>query len=153
MSFINELLIILTMVALNAVFSAYEMALASISRIKLTYLVETKKKGAAEALFMKDRMEASLAAVQLGVTLVGSIAAAIGGAGATEALNPYFQNHFGLSKNLAEVLSLITLIIPLSSFTIIFAELIPKIFAIKNSEWVVLKLSKIMVYFSYIANP
>ena len=44
---------------------------------------------------MKDRMEASLAVVQLGVTLVGSIAAAIGGAGITEALNPYFEKHLG----------------------------------------------------------
>jgi len=153
MYFINELLIILVMIIFNAVFSAYEMALASISRTKLTYLVHTKVPGAAEALFMKDRMEASLAVVQLGVTLVGSIAAAIGGAGITEALNPYFQSHFGLSKNVAEFLSLVTLIIPLSSFTIIFAELIPKIFAIKNSEWVILKLSKMMVYFSYVANP
>ncbi len=153
MYFINELLIIFVMIILNAVFSAYEMALASISRTKLTYLVHHKIGGAAEALFMKDRMEASLAVVQLGVTLVGSIAAAIGGAGITEALNPYFQTHLGLSKNMAEVLSLITLIIPLSSFTIVFAELIPKIFAIKNSVWVILKLSKMMLYFSYIANP
>jgi CBS domain containing-hemolysin-like protein len=86
MYFINELVIILVMIILNAVFAAYEMALASISRIKLMYLVETRKKGATEALFMKDRMEASLAAVQLGVTFVGSIAAAVGGAGP---LKPY----------------------------------------------------------------
>src|ERR1039458_8309698 len=111
MYFLNELLIILTMIVLNAVFSAFEMALASISRTKLTYLVQTKISGAAEALFMKDRMEASLAVVQLGVTLVGSIAAAIGGAGITEALNPYFETHLGVSKNFAEVLSLVTLII------------------------------------------
>ena len=153
MDFIYDLLVILTMIIFNAVFSAYEMALASISRTKLTYLVQTKVSGAAEALFMKDRMEASLAIVELGVTLVGSIAAAIGGAGITQALNPYFQNHLGLSKDWAQFLSLVTLIVPLSSFTIIFAELIPKMFAIKNSEWVVLKLSKIMKYFSFIANP
>ena len=83
MGFIYELLIILVMIILNAFFSAYEMALASISRTKLTYLVQTKVSGATEALFMKDRMEASLAVVQLGVTLFGSIAAAIGGAGIT----------------------------------------------------------------------
>ena len=153
MYFINELLIILIMIVLNAVFAGYEMALASVSRIKLMYLVQAKKKGAAEALFMKDRMEASLAAVQLGVTLVGSIAAAIGGAGVTEALNPYFQKHLGLSKAMAESLSLVTLVIPLSSFTLIFAELIPKTYAIKNSEWVMLKLSKTMIYFTYIAYP
>ncbi len=40
----------LVMIMLNAVFSAYEMALASISRTKLTYLVQTKVSGATEAL-------------------------------------------------------------------------------------------------------
>jgi len=153
MYFLNELVIILLMICLNAVFSAFEMALASITRTKLTYLVEKKISGAAEALFMKDRMEASLAVVQLGVTLVGSIAAAIGGAGVTESLNPYYEQTFHISKDLAEFLSLVTLIVPLSSFTIIFAELIPKIFAIKNSVSVVLSLSRMMLYFSYIANP
>ena len=102
---------------------------------------------------MKDRMEASLAVVQLGVTLVGSIAAAIGGAGITEALNPYFQKNLGLSKEIAESLSLVTLIVPLSAFTIIFAELIPKTYAIKNSERVILKLSKMMKYFTVVAYP
>ena len=153
MDFINEILIILIMIMLNAIFSAYEMALASISRGKLAYLVQIKEKGALEALFMKDRMEASLAVVQLGVTLVGSIAAAIGGAGITEALNPYFQKNLGLSKEIAESLSLVTLIVPLSAFTIIFAELIPKTYAIKNSERVILKLSKMMKYFTVVAYP
>lgn len=141
------------MIILNAVFAAYEMALASITRTKLTYLVQIKKAGAAEALFMKDRMEASLAVVQLGITLVGAIAAAIGGAGITTALNPYFQKYFNLSAQLSEVASLVVLIIPLSIFTIIFAELIPKTFALKHNEWVILKLSTIMKYFTLIAYP
>jgi len=54
---------------------------------------------------------------------------------------------------LAGFLSLVTLIVPLSGFTIIFAELIPKIFAIKNSERVILKLSKMMKCFALVANP
>ena len=55
MLIINELPIILAMIAINAVFAAYEMALASIPRAKIMYLAETKKKGSTEALFMKDR--------------------------------------------------------------------------------------------------
>lgn len=153
MQFLNETLIIFLMIIFNAVFAAYEMALASISQTRLSYLVQTKKKGSIEALFMKDRMEASLAVVQLGITLVGAIAAAIGGASITELLNPYFQEHFNVSDQIAEFLSLVTLIIPLSAFTIIFAELIPKTYALKNSEWVVLKLSRIMKYFTIIAYP
>ena len=54
---------------------------------------------------------------------------------------------------MAEFLSLASLVIPLSSFTIIFAELIPKTYALKNSEWVILTLSQPMIYFSYVAYP
>lgn len=153
MQSIHEALIIFFMIVFNAVFAAYEMALASISRTKLAYLAQAGRKGAAEGLFMKDRMEASLAVVQLGITFVGAIAAATGGAGITEALNPYFQDKFGLAKDVADIVSLIILIIPLSIVTIIFAELIPKTYAIKNSEWVILNLSKTMKSFALIAYP
>ncbi len=40
---------------------------------------------------MKENMEASLAVVQLGITLVGAIAAATGGAGAEETLAPWLE--------------------------------------------------------------
>ena len=54
MYLIYEGLIILTMIILNAVFAAYEMALASIARGRLTYLVQTKTKGALEALMVPN---------------------------------------------------------------------------------------------------
>ena len=72
------ILIILLMLALNALLAAYEMALASVSRTKLSILAQEKKAGADSALFMKDHMEGSLAVVQIGITLVGAVAAASG---------------------------------------------------------------------------
>jgi len=153
MSFTKEILVIIVMIILNAFFAAYEMALASITRSKITFHVQKKRKGAVEALFMKDRMEASLAVVQVGITLVGAIAAATGGAGMNEKLTPYLQQHYGLPLYWAAIISLTCLIIPLSAMTIIFAELIPKTFALKHSDFVVLKLSKTMKYFTIIAYP
>ncbi len=69
-----ELAVITLMLFFNAIFAAYEMGLASISRGRLAALQNEKKRGAAEGLFMKERMEASLAVVPLGVTGVGAIA-------------------------------------------------------------------------------
>ena len=152
MSFGYEILIIILMLFVNAVFAAYEMALASISRARLSSLSQQKKKGAAEASYMKDRMEASLAVVQLGITLAGAIAAATGGAGAQEFFTPIFTK-MGISAFYAEILSLICLVIPLSAFTIIFAELVPKMFALDNRESVCLKLSPLMKAIALIANP
>lgn len=153
MPFGTELIIILFMLAINAVFAAYEMALASVSRSTLAALVSQKKKGAEAAAFMKDRMEASLAVVQLGITLAGAIAAATGGAGIEETLAPFLMNSFGLSHLVSELIALAMLIIPLSCFTIVFAELVPKMFALGNKEWVCLKFSPLMKILSLIAYP
>jgi putative hemolysin len=86
-----ELVVMVAMVAFNSVFAAYEIALASISLSRLHALVGKKATGAVPALYMKENMEGSLAGGQLGITLVGAIAAATGGAGAEENIAPYFQ--------------------------------------------------------------
>jgi putative hemolysin len=150
--FIYELVVILVMLALNAVFAAYEMGLASISRARLAILLHDRKRGAADAVFMKDRMEASLAVVQVGITVVGAIAAATGGAGVQEQFSPYLRQS-GLSRTLADILSLVILVVPLTFATIVFAELVPKMFALHNNEWVVLRLSPIMRVLSRVAHP
>lgn len=152
MSFVYEILIIIVMILVNAVFAAYEMALASISRVRLSTLCQQKKRGAEEAAYMKDRMEASLAVVQLGITLAGAIAAATGGAGAQESLTPFFTK-MGMTSFYAEISALICLVIPLSAFTIIFAELVPKMFALDNRESVCLTLSPMMKAIARIADP
>jgi len=153
MPFGYEFIVILFMLLLNAVFAAYEMALASISRARLSFLVNEKRKGVDAAVFMKDRMEASLAVVQLGITLVGAIAAATGGVGVSETLEPYLVNTFGFSEAVSEIFALICLVIPLSCLTIIFAELVPKMFAFNNREWVCLKLSPFMKRLTHIVYP
>ena len=145
--------IIFLMLLFNAVFAAYEMALASIPRSRISVFLNQKKKGAMEASYMKDNMEASLAVIQLGITLVGACAASVGGAGVQENFAPYLQKIFSLSETVSEFIALFFLIIPLSFLTILFGELIPKMFALNNKEWVVLKLSSSMKTMSLLAYP
>jgi putative hemolysin len=148
-----ELIVITAMLALNAVFAAYEMGLASISRARLAVLFTERKRGSADAIFMKDRMEASLAIIQLGITIVGVVAAAAGGAGVKDKFSPAVQQQWGLSEGVADVVVLALLVIPLTFVTIVFAELVPKMIALHNNEWVVLRLSPPMRLLSRIAHP
>ncbi|MFO0897940.1 MAG: hemolysin family protein [Pirellulales bacterium] len=148
-----ELAIIGTMLLLNSVFAAYELALASIKPSRLKQLVENRVHGAAAALAMKDRMEASLAVVQLGITLVGAIAAATGGASAEESIAPYFVSQLGLSERAADILALAVLVVPLSAITIIAGELVPKVIAIRNPELVCTLLSPGMRAFAAVVFP
>lgn len=144
MDYLAEIVIIVAMLAINAVFASYEMALASVSRARVEVLVQARRRGANSAAYMKDRLEASLAVVQLGITLAGAIAAATGGAAVEECFAPWLAGAFGLSGGPAEAMALALFVIPLSSVTIIFAELVPKMVGIGNKEAVVLALSPTM---------
>lgn len=142
-----ELVVMLGMVAFNSVFAAFEIALASVSAGRLHALAEADRPGARAARYMKENLEASLAGVQLGITLVGAIAAAVGGAGAEKMIAPSLQASLGVSSGAAEVLAIALVVAPLTVVTIIFGELIPKVFALRNKEWVCLQLSPPMKWF------
>lgn len=147
-----EGLVILAMLALNAVFAAYEMALASISHARIEALVQLQRRGARSAAWMKARLERSLAVVQVGITLAGAIAAATGGTGIDKHLVPVLLA-LGMSQATAEFLALALFVLPLSALTIIFAELVPKLFALQNKEQVALALSPAMRGISLVFYP
>ena len=148
-----EILVMLSMILVNSIFAAFEIALASITKSRLQLLVRDRRAGAKAASYMKDNMERSLAVVQLGITLVGAIAAATGGAGAAEQIAPALERALAMSPQLAEVLAIGTIVIPLTVVTIIIGELIPKVFALRNKEWVCLHLSPFMRWFAFAAWP
>ncbi len=143
-----ELMIMVSMIAVNGIFAGYEIALASVSVSRLQILFHDKKAGAKAAFFMKDNMEGSLATVQLGITLVSAIAAATGGAGAAEKIAPVLRESFQMSAQVAEIIAITVVVVPLTVTTIIFGELVPKIFAIRNKEWVCLRMSVAMRWFA-----
>jgi putative hemolysin len=143
-----ELIVMLAMIAVNSVLAAYEIALASITLSRLQRLSAENVGGASDATYMKENMEASLAVIQLGITLVAAIAAAVGGAGAEEQIAPWLRTTLRLGENTADFLSLVCLIVPLTVVTIVFGELVPKVFALRNSQSVCLRLSPPMRWFS-----
>ncbi|MFO0820032.1 MAG: hemolysin family protein [Pirellulales bacterium] len=147
-----EFIFVVGMVGVNAVFAAYEIALASVSVARLQALSAEKQAGAAAALAMKDGIEKSLAVVQLGITLVGLIAGATGGASASEDIAPHLTK-LGFSELAAEIAAICVVVVPLTALTIVLGELMPKLFALRNKEWVCLRLSPLMRFFSLAAWP
>lgn len=147
-----ELVIIGAMIAFNGVFAAYEIALASVGLARLDTLAQERQRGAGAALRMKRHMEASLAAIQMGITLVGVTAAATGGAGAEEAIEPALLD-LGLAPATAQFLAIGIVVVPLTAVTITFGELAPKVFALRNTEWICLRLSPLMQWFAFCVWP
>jgi putative hemolysin len=147
-----ELAVMVIMIGLNSIFAGYEISLASIGAGRLHTLRTEKKLGAESAVRMKENIEGSLAVVQLGITLVGVIAAATGGAGAEETFEPMLVE-WGVPQSLSQILAIALVVLPLTIVTIVVGELVPKVFALRNKEWVCLTLSPIMEWFAVSVKP
>ena len=142
-----EIAVIGAMIAINGVFAGYEIALASVSLARLRALAEQGRPGAHAAVGMKQGIERSLAAIQLGITLVGGIAAATGGAGAQEHVAPWLAA-LGLSPAGSEAAAVAAVVVPITLVSIVFGELVPKVFALRHKEWLCLQLSPAMRWFT-----
>jgi magnesium and cobalt exporter, CNNM family len=150
---LTVVLTVLAMVALTAVFAAYELALASVRVARLKVLADRKWPGAATALRMKNRMEGSLAACQLGMTLTSVIAAAIGGANVEEQFSPYIEKALGVSNHFADAIAIVCFVVPLAAITTVLGELVPKVLAIKNAEFVCITLGPFIWAFALVVYP
>lgn len=137
-----ELIVICFCVLLNALLASAEMAFVSVSKSSLRQLAKIGDKNAGAILILRDNPERTLSVVQIGITLVGALGAAVGGAGAEEWLSPIFETNLGISENFAEVLSVALVVLPLTYFMVVAGELVPKAIALRDPMLVVLKAAK-----------
>ncbi len=126
-----ELIIISICLILNATLSCIEMAFVTVSRPHLKQLANKGLQSAQRILKLKESPERTLSVLQVGITLVGAISAAVGGAGAEENLSPYLQMKFGFSEETAEATAIALIVIPLTYFSVVIGELVPKSLALR----------------------
>lgn len=147
-----DFFIVVACLAINAFFSAYEMAFVTLSREEIEELDEnssTRK----TVTFFKRKPERTLSVIQIGITLVGTIAAAVGGTGAVESLEPFIVENYGLSRSLAEAIAVTVVILPLTYFSVVFGELVPKTFALKHPLKIIGFGTKILGLIDRILSP
>jgi len=75
----------------NAFFAGAEIAVLSVSRSRIEQLAEEGRRSARALLRLKREPDRFLATVQVGVTVVGTLASAVGGVAAIERLRPVFE--------------------------------------------------------------
>lgn len=138
----EELIVICLCVLLNALLASAEMAFVSVSKPSLRQLAKTGDKNAGSILILRENPERTLSVVQIGITLVGALGAAVGGAGAEEWLSPIFETKLGISENFAEALSVALVVIPLTYVMVVAGELVPKSIALRDPMLVILRAAK-----------
>lgn len=149
----EELFVMFICLTLNALLAGAEMAFVTVGRPRLRELSRTGNKTATRILALRDNPERTLSVIQVGITLVGALAAAVGGAGAEEFLDPIFREKFGWSENTAEFVGILAVVIPFTYLSVVFGELVPKAVALRDPLKVVLVSAKWLILFDRILSP
>jgi putative hemolysin len=126
-----ELTLIVFGVVLNGFFAASEIALVS-ARVSRLAELGRRSVAAATALRLKEHPETFLATIQIGITLVGTLTSAIGGATAVGALTPLLAKA-GLGAA-AQPVALGLVVVVITYLSLVLGELAPKAIALRDPE-------------------
>ncbi|WP_242492630.1 hemolysin family protein [Methanolobus psychrotolerans] len=152
MSYTFEVIIVIILILLNGIFAMSEFALVSSKKTRLKQLAEDGDTGAAAALVISKEVTSFLSTIQIGITLVGILAGAFGGATVAKGLAAYFRGFPSLVPY-SNALSIILVVVAITYLTLIFGELVPKRLALNDAESIASKVAKPMLLLSAIARP
>ncbi len=134
-SFWLEGTLVFFLILANGFFAASEIAIIATRKSRIDTLLEKGVRSAAAVARLKNDPDRFLATVQIGVTLVGTLASAIGGAAAISFVKPLIQSlPLPVSQQWAESLAIILVVLPIAYLTLVFGELVPKSLALRFSE-------------------
>ncbi|MDR1877321.1 MAG: hemolysin family protein [Flavobacteriaceae bacterium] len=147
-----EILILLLLTLLNSFFALSEIALVSVKRQKIENKAKKGNKKAQIVLRLLEKPEDFLSSIQVGITLIGIISGAYGGATLVKYVVPFFQQFPAIQSHASE-LSYLVIIAFITYFSIVLGELIPKTFGMRNPEKIALSVAPVIKVFSIIVFP
>ncbi len=128
-------MILILLIALNAFFASAEIAFISLNDAKIEKQAKEGNKKAKQIEKMIKSPSKFLATIQIGITLAGFLSSAFASDAFAEKLAPQLFNIMPfISLSIWKNIAIIIITIILSFFTLIFGELVPKRFAMKNYE-------------------
>src|SRR5699024_4396044 len=130
---IIDILVIVILVILNGVQALSEMAVVSSRRARLGELVDQGQRGAHIALQLVDNPGRLLSTVQAGITLIGVLAGAYGGATLAVPLAGWFKT-MGIFDGHAYSVAFGLVVVLTTYFTLVVGELVPKHIALYQPE-------------------
>lgn len=146
-----EIALIFFLILANGFFAGSEIAVVSVRRSRIDHLAEEGIHAARTVGRLKDDPDRFLATVQIGVTLVSSLASAVGGASAVEYLAPlYAQSSLPFVPESSEVLAIATVVVIISYLSLVLGELVPKSLALRYSERVAFFVARPLDFFSWL---
>ena len=149
-----EILLVLALILANGFFSGAEMAIVASRRGRLRQLADAGDKAAQTALQLASSPDQFLPTVQIGITLVGTLAAAYGGDSLVSDLAEWITvNAPPAVGAMARPIALTVFVVLLSFVTLLFGDLVPKRLALRRAEDFARLVAPAMKIFSQVTRP
>ena len=149
---VTEILIIVLLLVANGVFAMTEIAVVSSRKARLRQLAATGDVRARAALELAASPNRFLATVQVGITLVGVLAGAFGGATIAEEIAAAFKDFPSLAAY-GEAIGIGVVVLGITFFSLILGELVPKRIGLNSPERIARLMAGPMNRLAWVASP
>lgn len=152
MSIGSEIVIILILILINGVLAMSEAALVASRKARLQQKESEGNKSASLAIKLLSDPNIFLSAVQIGITLIGVLAGAVGGATISEKLAetlinvPYIGEH-------SEPIALTIVVLVITILSLWLGELVPKRLGINSPERIAIVVAGPILFLSKVFSP
>ena len=131
----GEMLLIAILILLSGYLAGTEIAVVAARKIHVKQMAESGKKNAKILLNLKEDPDRFLATIQIGITLMGVLASAIGGAASVKVIEPLLKEVPIKAISLAAgPIAIGIVVVIITYFSLIFGELVPKSIALMHPE-------------------
>ncbi|WP_067257550.1 hemolysin family protein [Methanobrevibacter cuticularis] len=144
-----EILILVILIILNGLLAMSEMAIVSSRRIKLQKMMKQGQKNAEIAIELIEDPNQFLSTTQIGITLIGILTGAVGGATLSRPVADFLVQYFPYG----DVIAILIVVLITTYFTLVIGELVPKRVSLNNPEKIAVKIAKYMKILSKICGP
>lgn len=147
-----EISFIFILLLANGIFAMAEIAIVSSRKARLKKLADEGSTKAAAALALAQEPDRFLSTVQIGITLVGVLAGAFGGATLSGKLEGVLREIPAVA-DYAQAISIFVVVSAITYFSLVIGELVPKRVALSNPEGRAMLVAKPMSGLSRLAAP
>lgn len=147
-----EVIIILLLLLVNAILALAEIAIVSSRKARLKQLADGGSVRAADAMELANEPSQFLSTVQVGITLVGILAGAFGGATIAAPLAALLRQVPFISAY-ADQIAFVIVVIIITYFSLVIGELVPKRLALTNPEGFAMNVARPMRVISRFTAP
>jgi putative hemolysin len=146
------LLVILILNVLNGVLAMSELAIVSARRTRLQQRAEAGSAGAPIAIELAERPDRFLSTVQIGITLIGILAGAFGGARLSGPISDLIEPIPGIGRYSGALGTALTVAL-ITYLSLVIGELVPKRLALQNAEGIAVLMARPMRVLARVSAP